>query len=52
MDCTIDAAAAQQRLMGGIDDGIDGKRRDIGLLDNDPLHCVLRSDPPCYRMRA
>src|SRR6202030_4316104 len=33
MDRTIDATAAEQRLIGGIDDGVDRKRGDIGNAD-------------------
>ena len=36
MDGTIDAASAQQRIVGRVDDGIDGERRDIG---DDDFEC-------------
>ena len=31
VDGTIDTATAQQRLVGGIDDGVHGQGRDVGL---------------------
>jgi hypothetical protein len=31
MDCPVNAAAAQQRAIGGVDDGIDGQSCDVGL---------------------
>ena len=31
----VDASAAQQRAVGGIDDGVDGERRDVALDDGD-----------------
>jgi hypothetical protein len=41
VDGPIDPAAAQQRLVRGIDDGVNGQGGDIGLLDNDPRHTGL-----------
>ena len=35
MDRAIDAAAAEQAAIGGVDDGVDVKRGDIGLDDRD-----------------
>src|SRR5689334_13281605 len=35
MDCTIDAAAAQQRPVRRIDDGVDIERGDVGDADFD-----------------
>jgi hypothetical protein len=34
---TIHAAAAEQRRVGGIDDGIDIQRGDVGLDDGDGI---------------
>src|SRR4029078_122971 len=36
MDCTIDAAAAEQRTVGGVHDGIDIERGDIGHENFEP----------------
>ncbi len=36
MDRAVDTAAAEQTPVGGIDDGIDGKRRDVGDADFEP----------------
>jgi hypothetical protein len=38
VDGAVDPAAAQQRLVGGIDDGVDFQRGDVGLLDDDTRH--------------
>lgn len=37
MDGAIDPAAAKQGLVGGIDDGIDGKRGDVAFDDVDAV---------------
>jgi hypothetical protein len=37
MDRTIDAATAEQRRVGGVDDGVNAQRRDVG--DNDFQPC-------------
>jgi hypothetical protein len=41
MDRTIDAAAAEQRGVGGVDDGVNAKRRDIGDDDFQPRRTEL-----------
>ncbi len=33
MDGAVDPAAAEQRAVGGIDDGVDGEPRDVALDD-------------------
>ncbi len=33
MDGAVDAAAAEQRAVGGVDDGVDVKRGDVGDVD-------------------
>jgi hypothetical protein len=37
MDGAIDTAAAKQRGVRGVDNGIDAKGGDIGLDDGDPI---------------
>ena len=41
MDGAVDAAAAEQRGVGGIDDGIDVERRDVGDADLEPRRSDL-----------
>ena len=41
MDRAIDAAAAEQRSVGGVDDGVNAKRRDIGERDFQPRRAEL-----------
>jgi hypothetical protein len=41
MDRTIDAAAAEQRRVGGVDDGVNAQRRDIGDNDFQPRRADL-----------
>jgi len=41
MDRTIDAAAAEQRRVRRIDDGVNAKRRDIGANDFEPCRADL-----------
>ena len=36
MDGAVDAAAAEQRSIGGIDDGLDVERGDVGDADVEP----------------
>ena len=43
VDGPIDAAPAQQRAVGGVHDGVDGERGDVGHDDVEPL-CVLFHD--------
>jgi hypothetical protein len=45
MNGTVHTAAAEKRLVGGIDDGIDGQARDVvdDDLDNGPTEC------PCVK---
>ena len=38
MDRPIDATAAQQRLIGGVDDRVDVERRDVGVLTRNSVH--------------
>ena len=52
MNCTIHATAAQQRLVRRIDDGIDGKFRDVGLANFDALHRSLHQSQPRQRNMA
>jgi hypothetical protein len=41
MDRTIDPATAEQRRVGGVDDGVNAKRRDIGDDDFQPRRANL-----------
>jgi hypothetical protein len=41
MDRTIDAATAEQRRVGGVDDGVNAQRRDIGDNDFQPRRADL-----------
>ena len=41
MDGAVDAAAAEQRRFGGIDDGVDVERRDVGDADLEPRRSDL-----------
>jgi hypothetical protein len=41
MDCAIDAAAAQQRRVRGVDDGVNAQRRNIGNDDLEPRRSDL-----------
>ena len=36
MDGAVDAAAAEQRAVGGVDDGVDVERGDVGDEDVEP----------------
>src|SRR5437762_1807319 len=50
MDRAIDSTAAQQRGIGGIDDGIDRQPRYIAKLDADPAaQCVVDCHRPSHR---
>jgi hypothetical protein len=40
VDRAVDAAAAEQRAVGGVDDGVDLKRRDVGD-DDVELHAAV-----------
>ena len=42
MDGAVDAAAAEQRPVGGIDDGVDVERRDVGDADLEPRRSDTR----------
>ena len=41
MDCAVDATAAEQRLIGGVDDRVNAKCRNVGENDFEPC----RTDP-------
>jgi hypothetical protein len=41
MDRAIDAATAEQRRVRGVDDGVNGKRRDVGDDDFQPRRADL-----------
>ena len=41
MDGAVDAAAAEQRGVGGVDDGVDVERRDVGDADLEPRRSDL-----------
>ena len=41
VDCAINAAAAEQGPVGGVDDGVDGEGSDVGLQDFDPTGHLL-----------
>ena len=46
MDGAVHAAAAEQGGVGGIDDGVNVERGDVGLEDLDPArHCGFPSSP-------
>src|SRR5581483_12083980 len=45
MDRAVHAAAAEQRRVGGVDDGVDVQRRQVALPDLDALHRCVHSTP-------
>ena len=45
MDRAIDAPAAEQRGVGGVDDGVNAKRRDVGDDDFQPRRADLARRP-------
>ena len=49
MDRAVHAAAAQQRLVRRIDDGIDRQLGDVGLANLDALHRSLHQSQPRQR---
>ena len=51
MDGTIDAAAAQQRFIGGVDDGVQSQRGDVDLTDFDTVHDSYPLTPAEDRQR-
>jgi hypothetical protein len=43
VDCAVNAAAAEQRLIGSIDNGVDVLLGDVALFDENPFGHVLLS---------
>jgi hypothetical protein len=51
VDRAVDAAAAEQAFVGGVDDGVDGEPGDVGLQRPIPLAIWTKPSAP-LKMRA